>query len=81
MIYMGCTYSRHQQIGIDAVVNARGGQWQLNDLTIDEIELRRDAQKIRAWQSSRVRFYQFNSKFFRRHKKRLEHLLSDYDDF
>ena len=77
---MGCTLARHQAIGIDAVVNARGGETWRNDLTLEEIELRRDGRKIKDWQFGRVRFYQVNSRFFRRHLERIEHLLSHYED-
>jgi hypothetical protein len=77
---IGCTLYRHQILGVNAVVNARGGRQQLNDLTQEDIELRRDAQKIRDWQSSHICFYQFNSRFFRRHQKRVQHLLSSYED-
>ncbi len=77
---IGCTAARHARLGINAVVNARGGLQILNDQSIDEIELYRDARKIKDWLTSRIRFYQFNSGFFRRHKSRLGHLLSRYDD-
>ena len=79
-LYLGCTMARHVRIGIDAVVNARAELQSLNDQTQEEIELTRDASKIQAWRESRVRFYQFNSKFCRRHLHRLSHLLSRYDD-
>jgi hypothetical protein len=77
---LGCTLHRARILGIDAVVNARGGQRNLNDMSIEEIELRRDAWKIRDWLSGRVRFYQFNSKFFRRNLARVGHLLSTRED-
>jgi hypothetical protein len=77
---MGCTRARHAQIGIDAVVNARGGLQHLNDREQDEIELYRDAAAIRNRQKNRVRFYQVYSRFFRRHRSKIEHLISRYDD-
>lgn len=80
-LYLGCTKAVHDRIGIHAVVNARGGLQHLNQPTIEDIELKRDAQKIRDWQAKRVRFYQFNSRFFRRHINRVQHLLSSYSDF
>ena len=79
-LFLGCTASRHATLGVDAIINARAGLQVLNDLTIDEIELMRDAQKIRARVESRVRFYQFNSKFFRRHQSRMQHLISQIED-
>lgn len=36
--------ARHKQIGIHAVVNARGSMQHLNELSQEEIELRRDAR-------------------------------------
>lgn len=77
---IGCTLSRHKQIGVNAVIDARGGMQALNDLTEEDISLRRDKNNIRNAQQNRVRFYQFNSKFFRRNIKRVEHLLSTYED-
>jgi len=76
---LGCTKFRHEQIGIHAVVNARAGMQYLNDLTIEDIELKRDARKIQDKLNKRVRFYQFNSKFFRK-SKHVQYLLSSYDD-
>ncbi len=76
---IGCTVARHRRIGINAVVNARGGMQHLNDLTLEEIEMQRDANKIRDKRLSRVRFYQFNSRHFRK-AKQVQHLLSHYDD-
>jgi hypothetical protein len=63
---LGCTTGRHAALGIDAVVNARGEQWSLNHETDEEIEMQRDANKVRDWVSGRVRIYQFNSRHFRR---------------
>ena len=79
-LYIGCTASRHKKIGVDAVVNARGGEQWRNDMTNDDWDLWRDGQRIRDWLEKRVRMYQVNSRFFRRHKARIEHLLSDYND-
>lgn len=78
-IDLGCTVARHREIGINAVVNARGGLQHLNDLTSEEIEMRRDANKIHDKRLHRVRFYQFNSRFFRK-AKAVQHLLDRYDD-
>lgn len=79
-LYLGCTAARHRRLGVHAIVNARGGRPDLNDLTDEDIEIWRDADNIRRRISARVRFYSFSSKFFRRRRKRLEHLLSRYDD-
>lgn len=79
-LYLGCTKTRHAQIGVHAIVNARAGLQCLNDLTQEDIEIRRDADKIRKRIENRIRFYQFNSKFFRRHQSRFQHLISSYDD-
>lgn len=76
---IGCTVARHKQIGINAVVNARGGRRDLNVLTDEDVELRRDAHKIRDWHAHRVRIHQFNSRFARRHRNRLGHLISEED--
>lgn len=78
-IDIGCTAARHKQIGIHAVINARGGMQHLNDLSLNDIEMQRDARKIRDKVNSRVRFYQFNSKHFRK-AHQVQHLLSSYND-
>ena len=79
-IYLGCTATRHAQIGIDAIVNARGNEQWRNDREIEEIEMIRDGRKIKAHLTCRVRFYQFNSKFFRDRKiTKVKHLLSDHN--
>jgi hypothetical protein len=65
-LHMGCTKEQHAQIGIDAVVNARGGQQWRNQPDTEEVEMSRDANKVRDWLRNRVRIYQFNSKHFRR---------------
>ena len=77
---LGCTLARHRQIGIDAVVNARGGLQRLNDLSQEDIELRRDGQGIRRYLAERVRWHGPHSKFFRRHRARIEHLIARHDD-
>lgn len=77
---LGCTAARHKELGIIAVINARAGLQHLNDQTIEDIELMRDARAIRDRINSRVRFYQFNSKFCRRHIAKLSHLLARHDD-
>lgn len=76
---IGCTLARHKQIGINAVVNARAGRQDLNDLTIEDIELRRDAQKIRQYREERVIIHQFNSKAVRRNLHRTRFVF-DADD-
>lgn len=78
-LYLGCTEFRHQQIGINAVVNARAGLQCLNNPTIEDVEMLRDARKVREKLASRTRFYQFNSKAFRRNLWRLGHLISSYE--
>jgi hypothetical protein len=79
ILNLGCTAFRHKQIGIHAVINARAGRQDLNDLTTEDIEMRRDARKILDRVNNRVRFYQFNSKHFRK-AAQLQHLLSDKTD-
>ena len=76
---IGCTVARHNAIGVDAVINARAGLQALNDLTQEDIDLRRDAQRIRDRLERRVRLYQVNSRFFRRHQNRIAHLISRYE--
>lgn len=76
---IGCTAERHKQIGIHAVINARGGNQHLNDLTQEDIEMKRDARKVSDKLNNRVRFYQFNSKHFRK-AETLKHLLNDYNE-
>ena len=75
-LVIGCTVERHRQIGIHAVVNARGGNQHLNDQSMEDIELMRDARNLEAWRTGRVRFYGFNSRFCRKHIGRLAHTLS-----
>lgn len=75
-LYLGCTAARHAQIGINAVVNARAGRQSLNDMTMAEVEMMRDAIKVRQHRASRVIIHQFNSRPFRR---RLSHLVSSYE--
>lgn len=77
---LGCTEWRHKQIGIDAVVNARAGRKQLNDQSIEDVEMMRDAIKIRERIRNRVIFRQFNSRFFRRQQERFAHLMSGYGE-
>lgn len=79
-LYLGCTLERHKQLGAHAAINARGGEMWRNGTSREETEMQRDARKIRDRLNARVRFYQFNSKFFRRHQARLSHLLSTYED-
>ncbi len=79
-LYLGCTAARHARLGIHAVVNARGGHAALNAPTIEDTEMMRDARKVRDRIERRVRFYQFNSRFFRRNHKRLAHLVSSPED-
>jgi hypothetical protein len=76
---LGCTKFRHQQLGIHAVINARAGRQDLNDLTIEDIELWRDGQKIKQYREERVAIHQFNSRFARRNKARLAHLISELE--
>lgn len=75
-LYLGCTEARHRELGVDAVINARGGRLDLNDWTMEDQELLRDARAIRERLARRVRWYGPSSKFFRRHVERVEHLIS-----
>lgn len=79
-IRLGCTRGRHDQIGIHAVVNARAGRQDLNDLTQEDIELQRDGRAIKRRIAERVRWYGPHSRFFRRHRARIEHLIARHDD-
>jgi hypothetical protein len=79
-LQLGCTASRHRQIGIDAIINARGGLQFLNEQTMRDIELMRDGAGIRAHQKRRIRWYGPNSRFFRKHRARIEHMIARYDD-
>ena len=80
MLYLGCTKARHDQIGIHAVINARGGLQSLNEPAIQDTELQRDARGIRGYQQQRIRWYGPSSKFFRRHRAKIAHLISSYND-
>lgn len=80
-LYLGCTLYRAQELGIDAVINARGGRLDLNDWTQEDTELQRDARAIRDRLERRVRWYGPNSRFFRRHRARIEHLIADRSDW
>jgi hypothetical protein len=78
-LYIGCTKARHKELGIHAVVNARGGMQHLNDHPLDtpqEMEMWRDAWKVIERRHLRVAIHQFNSRWFRR---RLAHLITPYD--
>lgn len=77
---LGCTVARHRQLGVNAIINARGKRQDLNALTHEDIELQRDAQGIRAWLQRRVRWYGPRSRFFRRHRRRIAHLIASRDD-
>lgn len=69
MLYLGCTKARHKQIGIDAVVNARGGLQHLNDRTERDWQLYRDSQKVK----NRIYVRRFESKVFRKRMAHKEH--------
>lgn len=80
-LLLGCTAARHAELGIDAVVNARGGRGhELNNETHEEIEARRDANRIRDRLTRRVRVYQFCSRAFRRAPADIQAMLSSYSD-
>lgn len=66
---LGLTAAQHAQMRhpIDAIVNARGGNLHLNDFdVIEEIEMQRDANKVRDYLQFRHTIYQFNSRHFRK---------------
>ena len=80
-LYVGCTAARHAELGIHAIINARGGMQYLNDHPIDtrnqqEMEMWRDAWKVIAYREQRVIIHQFGSRWFRR---RLSHLIKPMD--
>ena len=79
---LGCTRLVHARLGVDAVVNARGGLSHLNQPTQEDIELRRDSHAIHDRLTSRVRLYQLGSRFFRRarNRNRVSHLMSSYSE-
>jgi hypothetical protein len=78
-LLLGCTAARHAELGIDAVVNARGGRGHdLNNPTHQEIEAQRDANRVRDRITHRVRVYQYCSRSFRRAPADVQALLSDY---
>lgn len=77
---LGCTIERHREIGVHAVINARSGRQDLNDLTLREIDQLRDSWAIAAKKRSRTKIYQWNSRVFRRRSSELAHLVSDYRD-
>jgi len=79
-VSIGCTSFRHRQIGVNAVVNARAGRQDLNEISLEDTELMRDARKIRDWVERRVVCRQFNSRFMRRNRHRVRHILWDNDD-
>lgn len=79
-LQLGCTKARARDLGIIAIVNARGGRQDLNDLTQEQIELERDARAIRDKLTRRVRWYGPTSKFFRRHRARIAHLIDSRGD-
>jgi hypothetical protein len=76
---LGCTLARHKQIGIHAIINARAGRQDLNDLSHEDVELHRDARKLREHRESRVIIHQFNSRFLFRNRARVAHLLFKED--
>lgn len=80
-LYLGCTVARHAELGVDAIINARGGRLELNDVSDEEIALVRDARAIRDRVERRIRWYGPQSKFFRRHRGRVEHLIADREGF
>lgn len=79
-LYLGCTRARHARLGVHAVVNARAGLQSLNDQTIEDIELIRDGRAIRDRIEKRIRWYGPCSRFFRRNRKRIAHLIDSHDD-
>ena len=72
-LFLGCTLARHQRLGIHAVINARAGQQWRNFDTIQDIEMQRDARRLRDWLSLRIRFYRFGSRCFRRRPELVRH--------
>jgi len=77
-LYVGCTAHRHQQIGVHIAINARAGELWRNDDTLNETEMKRDAQAVKEWRRIRLRFFpRFYSKWFRKHMK---HILEELQD-
>ena len=77
---LGCTVERHRALGVHAVVNARSGRQDLNDLTLREIDQLRDSWAIADKKRNRTKIYQWNSRAFRRRSGELAHLLSDWKE-
>lgn len=77
---LGCTAMRHRAIGVNAVINASGGEPWRNDMSQDEIEMERDGRAINDRINHRVRFYNVYSRFFRRHRNRVAHLISSREE-
>jgi hypothetical protein len=71
---VGCTIAHHRLIGVHIQINARAGELWRNDDSLDEIEMKRDAEKVRRWRAHRIAFYQFASRWFRKH---LSHILEE----
>lgn len=77
---LGLTSAQHARMShpIDAVVNARGGQLHLNDFdVIEEIEMQRDANKVRDYLQHRHTIRQFNSRHFRK-RPEMQALITPY---
>jgi len=79
-LHLGCTVARHKQVGVNAVVNARAGRQDLNDDTLEDLALQRDARAIQQRVTDRVRWYGPNSRFLRRRRERIAHLIDSYND-
>ena len=79
-LVLGCTAARHHSIGIDAVINARGGEQWRNDFTDDDRALANDARHLRAHQQQGLMVFNVYARFFRRHKSSIQHMLTSYED-
>lgn len=79
-LYLGCTVARHRERGVHVVINARAGRPELNREELEEVEMMRDARSIREASTSRVRWYGPTSKFFRRRRARIAHLIASRED-
>lgn len=77
---IGCTIARHRRLGVHATINARAGLQHLNSPTDEEIEQKRDGRAIKNRIAFRIAVHQVCSKFFRRHRHRIAHLISDDRD-
>lgn len=72
--YVGCTVSRHHDLGAHAGINARSGEPWRNSMSDLDWRLFRDGNQVRDIRAIQLIAYQFETRWFR---KRFSHLLTD----